>query len=318
NTKIATVKTALEVGGDENAEALGKAIGEIAWQVGSIATGVGGAAKGGVALAKVGIKVGSAELEKMAVDGVKLVKTEASNAGKTSAQRSMADAPETTIKRSSEELAGDNKPTTDAPIKNEKPDTSPYPDKAVPVMDEFTVKAFNPFNSDKFKAMTPEQQKSFLKEYNKQLQAQQNAINSMKVEDFKAARDAYDSLGRNPDAVAAQQKFGKDFENEVRDSITESLMTKGADFKTASAEAAGRAKEIRSKLAALHDPDMVAGGWFSHEPVRMGDTLINSSIGGSWPSRLKALDEAVSSAIANGSGQANMNVRLELLRGRGN
>ncbi|WP_258042029.1 hemagglutinin repeat-containing protein [Pseudomonas syringae] len=66
NTKIATVKTALEVGGDENAEALGKAIGEIAWQVGSIATGVGGAAKGGVALAKAGIKVGGAQLEKMA------------------------------------------------------------------------------------------------------------------------------------------------------------------------------------------------------------------------------------------------------------
>ncbi|SDZ69595.1 hypothetical protein, partial [Pseudomonas salomonii] len=59
-------KTALEVGGDENAEALGKAIGEIAWQVGSIATGVGGAAKGGVALAKAGIKVGTAELETMA------------------------------------------------------------------------------------------------------------------------------------------------------------------------------------------------------------------------------------------------------------
>ncbi len=140
----------------------------------------------------------------------------------------------------------------------------------------------------------------------------------MTVEEFKTARDAYDKLGRNPDAAAAQQKFGKDFENEVRDSITESLMTKGTDFKTASAQAAVRAREIRSELAALHDPDMVAGGWFSHEPVRMGDSLINSSIGGSWPSRLKALDEAVSSAIANGSGQAKMNVRLELLRGRGN
>ncbi len=66
NVKIETIKTALEVGGDENAEALGKAIGEIAWQVGSIATGVGGAAKGGVALAKAGIKVGTAELETMA------------------------------------------------------------------------------------------------------------------------------------------------------------------------------------------------------------------------------------------------------------
>ncbi len=60
---------------------------------------------------------------------------------------------------------------------------------------------------------------------------------------------------------------------------------------------------------------MVAGGWFNPEPVKMGDPLVNSSIGGSWPSRLKALDEHVSKAIANGSGQAQMNIKLELLRG---
>ncbi|WP_449124411.1 hypothetical protein [Pseudomonas viridiflava] len=66
NAKIATIQNALEVSGDENAEALGKAMGEIAWQVGSIATGLGGVAKGGVALAKAGIKVGGAQLEKMA------------------------------------------------------------------------------------------------------------------------------------------------------------------------------------------------------------------------------------------------------------
>ncbi|WP_395502397.1 hemagglutinin repeat-containing protein [Ectopseudomonas mendocina] len=202
-------------------------------------------------------------------------------------------------------------PLPDRPVK----DASKDPSKAVPKMDEFTVKAFNPYSSDKFKAMSPEQQKAFIKEYNKQLQSQQDAINRMTVDEFKSARDAYEKVGRNPDAVAAQQKFGKDFENSVRDSITESLMAKGKDFKTAFAEAAVRAKEIRSDLAALHDPDMVAGGWLSPEPVRMGDPLVNSSIGGSWPSRLKALDEQVSNAIANGSGQAQMNIRLELLRG---
>ena len=202
-------------------------------------------------------------------------------------------------------------PLPDKPVK----DASKDPSKAVPKMDEFTVKAFNPYSSDKFKAMSPEQQKAFIKEYNKQLQSQQDAINRMTVDEFKSARDAYEKVGRNPDAVAAQQKFGKDFENSVRESITESLMAKGKDFKAASAEAAVRAKKIRSDLAALHDPDMVAGGWFSPEPVKMGDPLVNSSIGGSWPSRLKALDEQVSAAIANGSGQAQMNIRLELLRG---
>ncbi|WP_244652024.1 hypothetical protein [Pseudomonas viridiflava] len=48
NAKIATVQKAIEVGGDENAEALGRTLGEIAWDFGSLATGFGGAAKGGV------------------------------------------------------------------------------------------------------------------------------------------------------------------------------------------------------------------------------------------------------------------------------
>ncbi|CAM3614901.1 Toxin CdiA [Pseudomonas reidholzensis] len=313
--KVARIETALTEGGDEHAVQLGRDMGELVWDVGSVLTGVGGVAKSGVKLASVGIKLGRESLEKMAVDGAKVVKAEASGAGKTLPQRPVVDAPQTPVTRAPDELAGNGKPATNANDAQAKPEAPKDPANAVPPMDEFTVKAFNPFNSDKFKAMTPEQQKTFLKEYNKQLQAQQDAINKMTVDEFKSARDAYDKVGRNPDSVAAQTKFGKDFENDVRESITESLMNKGKDFKTASAEATVRAKEIRSELAALHDPDMVAGGWFSPEPVRMGDSLVNSSIGGSWPSRLKALDESVSSAIANGSGQAQMNVRLELLRG---
>lgn len=67
--KIDTMAEALETGGDENAIALGKAMGDLIWTVGSFATGVGGVAKGGVALAKTGIKVGTQRLEKMAYEG---------------------------------------------------------------------------------------------------------------------------------------------------------------------------------------------------------------------------------------------------------
>ncbi|VVM90575.1 hypothetical protein PS631_02822 [Pseudomonas fluorescens] len=315
--KVARIEEALTVGGDEHAEQLGRDMGELVWDVGGLLTGVGGVAKGGVKLASVGIKLGRDSLEKMAVDGAKLVKTEGAGAGKVVPARPAVDVPEAPVTRVPDELAGTGKPSTSGGDPHVKPDAPIDPAKAVPLMDEFTVKPFNPYNSDKFKAMTPEQQKSFLKEYNKQLLAQEKAINQMSVDEFKIARDAYDKHGRNPDSVAAQTKFGKDFENDVRDSITESLMAKdkNLDFKTASAQASVRAKQIRSDLAALHDPDMVAGGWFSPEPVRMGDSLVNSSIGGSWPSRLKALDESVASAIANGAGQAKMNVRLELLRG---
>ncbi|SER49811.1 filamentous hemagglutinin, partial [Pseudomonas cuatrocienegasensis] len=95
NGKIATIKTALEHGGDENAEALGKAIGEIAWQVGGIVTGVGGLAKGGVALAKVGIKVGAQQLDKMA-EVARIEQLAAKNAKNPNPMSPMTDS-ETTI-----------------------------------------------------------------------------------------------------------------------------------------------------------------------------------------------------------------------------
>jgi filamentous hemagglutinin len=66
NAKIDRMKIAIEVGGAQNAEQLGKDLGALIWQVGSIATGVGGAIKGGVVLAKVGVKVATSGLEAMA------------------------------------------------------------------------------------------------------------------------------------------------------------------------------------------------------------------------------------------------------------
>ena len=314
NGKIDRMKLAMEQGGDEHALQLGRDLGELVWQVGGIATGAGALAKGGVKMASVGIKLGRGTLEKMAADGAELAKAEGSGvgAGKGNGARPVVGDSPRPGTQPTEQVAGGGKPA----INGDHPQPKPEPTaKPAPAMDEFTVKAFNPYNSDKFKAMTPEQQKAFLKEYNKQLQAQQDAINRMTLDDFKSARDAYQEVGRHPEAMVAQQKFGKDFEALVRRNITESLMNKGMDIKSASAEAAVRAKQIRSDLAALHDPDMVAGGWGSFEPVRMGDSLVNSSIGGSWPSRLGALDDAVNAGIANGGGASKMNVRLELLRG---
>ncbi len=78
DAKIDRMKTALQVGGDQNAEQLGQDLGALVWQVGAVATGVGGVAKGGVALAKVGISVGKDVLEGMAVSkAYKLAQAEA-------------------------------------------------------------------------------------------------------------------------------------------------------------------------------------------------------------------------------------------------
>lgn len=70
-------------------------------------------------------------------------------------------------------------------------------------------------------------------------------------------------------------------------------------------------------LAALHEPDMVAGGYGQYAPKKMGDKGINSAIGGSWNGgRIKSLDKAAKEAIDSGLGEAKMNVELELCRGK--
>lgn len=89
-----------------------------------------------------------------------------------------------------------------------------------------------------------------------------------------------------------------------------------ADARTA---AANRTEAVMDKLAALHEPDMVAGGWFDPDPTKMGRSDINSSIGGSWnqASRLKGMDAMVDEAIKNGQGADKLNVKLEPCRGKG-
>ncbi|BET96022.1 polymorphic toxin type 15 domain-containing protein [Xenorhabdus taiwanensis] len=50
----------------------------------------------------------------------------------------------------------------------------------------------------------------------------------------------------------------------------------------------------------------------------MGDSGINSAIGGSWKGgRIKALDNAAKEAVDSGLGDAKMNIQLELCRGKG-
>jgi hypothetical protein len=78
-------------------------------------------------------------------------------------------------------------------------------------------------------------------------------------------------------------------------------------------------RALMDKLAALHEPDMVAGGWMQPDPKGMGRSDVNSSIGSSWNQggRVSSMDSAADDAIANGRGDEKMNVKLEPCRGKG-
>jgi hypothetical protein len=184
---------------------------------------------------------------------------------------------------------------------------------------EKKVPCFHPYDKPGFKKLSPAEQREYLREYAKQLRGQQDAINGLTANEFQAARDAYTAVGRNPVADGMQEAAREDFINQVRKSIGRSLMASGMDPADALAESASRADSVASSLAALHEPDMVAGGWANPDPTRMGSSNINSSIGASWNQggRLGGMDEMAEDAIKNGKGSALMNVKLEPCRGKG-
>jgi filamentous hemagglutinin len=85
----------------------------------------------------------------------------------------------------------------------------------------------------------------------------------------------------------------------------------------AKTEAARRASEIRKGLNALHDPDMVMGGYNSPAPTKMGMASVNKSIGATWRQHLVHVDNYVKQAIEQGHGSSYLNFQLTIRTGSG-
>lgn len=184
-------------------------------------------------------------------------------------------------------------------------------------------KCFDPRKSKRYKKMSEAEQKEYLREYARQLKRQEDSINNMSAKDFSDARSKFNDAkkssrngGRNPKAAAAQDAYRSKRAGEIKDSIYESIRRKKpqGDPKTARLEAAERTNEIMDSLAALHEPDMVAGGWNEPKPSALGNRGVNSAIGGSWSQggRVKSLQDAAEKAVARGDGSDIMNVELKI------
>lgn len=174
-------------------------------------------------------------------------------------------------------------------------------------MDEHKVPCFNPYDKKKYQSMTPSQQQDYLKEYAKQLQRQQDTINNMTTAEFKAARDAYKANGRNPLADAMQSDMRNRYERDIKRSIQESILKKNPNMpiKEARQLAGEKTKGVMDKLVALHEPDMVSGGYNQPDPKHLGRADANSAIGGSWnqKDRLSGMDRSVDKALSTGTGE---------------
>lgn len=191
-------------------------------------------------------------------------------------------------------------------------------------LDPLEVPCFNPFDKPKFQALSAADKRKYLQEYAKQLRRQQAEINRLTVDQFKAARDAFIATGgRNPLAKQAQAAFRRNFANGLKEKFTNEMLGSiknptPSDYAAIRKAVAARTEKIMESLVALHEPDMVTGGFHQFDPKHMGREDVNGSIGPSWnqSERLATMDNAANNAIANGNGSANMNVQLRVCPGK--
>lgn len=142
-------------------------------------------------------------------------------------------------------------------------------------------------------------------EFDRQLAGQERGINDLSVDEYLKGRELY-STARDP-KVARQARI-KHKKKMTRD-LSHKLQADGLNPKMAEKQAAEMAAEKIKTLAALHNPDLVAGG--KDVIGDFGDRDVNSRIGAQWKSRVGELDEAVKKIPEADRGKVKVNAKLD-------
>ncbi len=193
--------------------------------------------------------------------------------------------------------------------------------KRVVVATVHTVKCFKPSKDLLKKSKDP---KKLRKEFYRQLKNQEAGINKMTVGEYLENRRHFNELiqkyghGKARAVLTqggkVQRKARKELMTEIKKSVEKSLRKQGIRGKKAEEIAIQKAKEQLEALAALHDPDLIAGG--SDKIARLGDAGVNSSIGSQWgkDGRIEVLDKAAMAKLKAEGPDAKMNVKLTLCK----
>jgi predicted ribonuclease toxin of YeeF-YezG toxin-antitoxin module len=127
-------------------------------------------------------------------------------------------------------------------------------------------------------------------EFARQLRLQEEGMNKLTIEEYLRNRERYIKEGRAFESKAVQQAAReRAYINKY-----EELRDSGLSYQ----EAKKQATKWLDTQAALHNPDMIAGG----NPLiigGMGDKGVNSSIGSQWRYRIDAIDEEIRKAASN-------------------
>lgn len=147
-------------------------------------------------------------------------------------------------------------------------------------------------------------------EFDRQLAGQEAGINKMTVGEYLRGRAAFQAKETVRDPKIARSARAEHAEY-LKTSMYDELRSQGVAIEEAESRAARIAADKMTTLAALHNPDMVAGG--KDAICDFGDCNINKRIGAQWNrgQRLSELDRAANEIPATMRGSVTMNARLE-------
>ena len=136
----------------------------------------------------------------------------------------------------------------------------------------------------------------------------------MTTAQYVAAREAYKKNGRNPDAAKAQQSYRTKYKNDMIANLIDQYVNQGLSRGDAIKQANIDATDAMKKIAALHEPDMFAGGYYDCKPTCMGDSSVNSSIGSQWKKIIGEMDSYADTAIKEGKGNGLLSIQLTICK----
>jgi hypothetical protein len=145
-------------------------------------------------------------------------------------------------------------------------------------------------------------------EYDRQLADQEKGLNDLSVKEYLEGRDRYMEIGRKGTG-AEQAKARANYAEKLTKDYKTQLNKQGIIGKAAQDQAAKMAADKMSALAALHNPDMIAGG--KDAVTVVGDKGVNSSIGAQWKDRVAELDKAAKETPESERGNTKMNTKLK-------
>ncbi|MEN4829831.1 DUF6861 domain-containing protein [Pseudomonas sp. P39-UII1] len=140
------------------------------------------------------------------------------------------------------------------------------------------------------------------REFERQLKGQQDGLNRLTVEEF--LENLTNAAKRDPSIAKAARK---EFYEALQERLQKQLL-KTMNPIEARKLSVVQTKESMSSLAALHNPDLIAGGRDAISDF--GDRQVNSSIGPQWRSRIQHLKNAAEKASRSGAGSVPLNVKL--------